>query len=129
MSNIGKLIDIHYPTHRKVRNILLTHSRLVADKALFIAQKHPELKADALFLEQVALVHDIGIIFTLAPDIDCHGPAPYLPHGILRGEPLRLNQLALLSGSAENHTGAGLYQKEVNNQRLALPHNHLLTAN
>lgn len=129
MSSIGQLIDLHYPAHRKVRNILLTHSRLVADKALFIAQKHPELKADALLLEQGALVHDIGIVFTQAPDIDCHGPAPYLQHGIIGGELLRQNQLAHLAGMAENHTGAGLSQKEIIAQGLPLPHKDLLPTN
>ena len=36
------LIDKYYPEANELRHILLTHSRSVADKALWIADRHPD---------------------------------------------------------------------------------------
>lgn len=67
------LIDKYYPQDNELRNILLVHSRSVADKALRIADKHPELNLDATFLNEAAMLHDIGIFLTYAPGIQCLG--------------------------------------------------------
>lgn len=40
------LIDKYYPQDNELKHILLVHSRSVADKALWIAARHPELKLD-----------------------------------------------------------------------------------
>lgn len=55
------LIDKYYPQDNELRNILLVHSRSVADKALWIADKHPELNLDTTFLNEAAMLHDLGI--------------------------------------------------------------------
>ena len=55
-----ELIDKYCPEER-LHHILLTHSRAVADKALAIARSHPELGADEQFIEEAALLHDIGM--------------------------------------------------------------------
>ena len=41
------LIDKYYPEANELRHILLTHSRSVADKALWIVDRHPELSLDS----------------------------------------------------------------------------------
>lgn len=83
-----KIINKYYP-NRKARDILIQHSRSVADKVLEITQNHPELGMDTVFLEEGAMVHDIGIFLTHAPAIGCGGEAPYLCHGYLGADLMR----------------------------------------
>jgi len=118
---IEELINKYYPKNRPVRNILITHSSLVRDKALSIAQRHPELQADENILEAGAMLHDIGIILTHAPKIDCYGNNPYIKHGILGSKILKDNGLDKLALIAERHTGAGISSKEIIKQNLPLP--------
>ena len=44
------IIDKYYPEANALRDILLTHSRQVADRCLKIAKAHPELRLDVEFL-------------------------------------------------------------------------------
>ena len=102
------LIDIYYPENNRLKEIFLTHSRSVADRALKIAHNHPELNLDEAFLYEAAMLHDIGIFKTNAPGIECIGDAPYICHGYLGADLLRdagFPQHALV---CERHTGTGL---------------------
>ena len=56
-----QIINKYYDDHT-LRDILLRHSRAVADKALEIVRNHPELHADERFVEEAAMLHDIGIV-------------------------------------------------------------------
>ena len=56
------IINKYYPEDNELRHILLVHSRAVADKALAIADRHPELLLDRQFIEEAAMLHDIGIV-------------------------------------------------------------------
>lgn len=62
-----KLIDKYYADAPELRHILVTHSRQVADRALQIIDAHPEWTEQGLvdrqFVEEAAMLHDIGIIF------------------------------------------------------------------
>lgn len=60
------LIDKYYADTPRLRELLWIHSRQVADRCLKIAVLHPELGLDKAFLEEAALLHDIGILHTLA---------------------------------------------------------------
>lgn len=42
------IINKYYPEDNELKHILLAHSRSVADKALWIAGKHPELNRQAV---------------------------------------------------------------------------------
>ena len=84
-----EIINHFYPTDTELRHLLLLHSRQVADKALSIVHRHPELGADITFVEEGAMLHDIGIFLTSAPSIHCHGSQPYICHGILGANLLR----------------------------------------
>ena len=72
------LIDKYYPEENELKHILLTHSRSVADKALAMARNHPELNLDLAFVEEAAMLHDIGIFRTDADGIHCFGTYPYM---------------------------------------------------
>ena len=76
--NYQAIIDKYYPEENELKHILLVHSRSVADKALMVAERHPELHLDCQFLEEAAMLHDIGIIRCDAPGIQCFGSEPYI---------------------------------------------------
>ena len=111
-----------YCKEDKLQHILLTHSRAVADKALKIAREHPELNADETFIEEAALLHDIGCVMVNAPAIECYGTEPYIRHGILGAEILRSEGLPRHALVCERHTGTGLTLQQIIEQKLPLPH-------
>ena len=111
-----------YCTNEKQLHILLVHSRAVADKALEIARRHPEWLVDELFIEEAALLHDIGIVHANAPAIECYGKEPYIRHGILGAEILRREGLERHALVCERHTGTGLTLQQIVEQDLPLPH-------
>ncbi|MEG1904894.1 MAG: phosphohydrolase, partial [Bacteroidales bacterium] len=55
------IIKKYYPENSEIYHVLVDHSRLVADKALELAARHPELNPDMNFIEEAAMLHDIGI--------------------------------------------------------------------
>jgi len=115
------IIDKYYPQDNELRHILITHSRKVADKALKIVDNHPELGADRQFVEEAAMLHDIGIFLTEAPSIYCFGNEPYMRHGLLGAELLRKEGFPRHALVCERHTGTGLTQEEIIAQKLPLP--------
>lgn len=115
-----ELINKYCPED-KLQHILLTHSCAVADKALAIARSHPELSADEQFIEEAALLHDIGIVRVNAPAIACYGTEPYICHGILGAEILRSEGMERHALVCERHTGTGLTLQQIVAQQLPLP--------
>ena len=120
------LIDRYYPEQNELRHILLTHSQSMADKALWIADRHPELQADRTFLYEGAMLHDIGIFLTDADGIHCHGSHPYICHGYLGADLLRSEGFPRHALVCERHTGAGLSLEQIVSQALPIPHREML---
>jgi len=116
-----EIIDRYYNNNPDLRRLLIRHSEDVAMKALGIAQNHPELDIDRQFVFEAAMLHDIGIFKTSAPEIHCFGRERYLRHGILGAELLRNEGLPQHALVCERHTGAGLTKKEIAGRRLPLP--------
>ena len=102
------IIYKYYPADDELRRVLLHHSRQVADRCLQIAHKHQELPVDVQFVEEAAMLHDIGIYQCNAPSIHCHGTEPYIKHGPIGGEILRAEGFPRHARVAERHTGTGL---------------------
>lgn len=119
--NPTDLIWKYYADNEPLRELLLLHSRQVAQRALEIADRHPELHLDTAFVEQAAMLHDIGIFMTHAPGIHCHGEHPYLLHGYLGGQLMRQEGLDRVARVCERHTGTGLTARNITEQRLPLP--------
>lgn len=101
--------------------ILVTHSKAVADRAVQVAEAHPELNADREFIYRAAMLHDIGIIKTNAPSIYCEGDEPYICHGYLGADMLRSIGLDKYAYVAERHTGTGLRREYIIENGLPLP--------
>lgn len=102
------IINKYYADNDPLRTLLLKHSRQVADRCLEIVKKHQELPVDVQFLEEAAMLHDIGIFRCNAPTIYCYGTEPYLRHGPIGGELLRNEGFPRHARVAERHTGTGL---------------------
>ena len=100
---------------------LVKHSRLVAEKALSFAQKHPELSLDLDFVQEAAMLHDIGVFQCHAPSIGCHGTHPYLQHGYRGAALLRSCGYPRHALVCERHTGTGLSKEQILAQNLPLP--------
>lgn len=115
------IIDKYYDKSSRLREILTTHSRLVADKALLCARRSG-IVMDLDFVEEAAMLHDIGIFKCNAPDICCIGELPYICHGIAGRNILEAEGLPHHALVCERHTGAGLTIDDIIRQNLPLPH-------
>ena len=116
------IIAKYYPIDSEGYRILVAHSRQVADKALSIARMHPEMSPDLEFIEEAAMLHDIGIFRCNAPGIDCHGEAEYICHGYLGAELMRQEGYPRHARVCERHTGTGITLAMIEERDLPLPH-------
>lgn len=123
--NIDKIISLYYEEGTPLLNLLLTHSEMVAQKALSLADA-ARLGVDRDFVWNAAMLHDIGIFRCNAPSIYCHGTEPYIRHGIIGGELMRGLGCPEIARVCERHTGSGLTAKEIEEQGLPLPHKDFL---
>jgi len=121
MELINALLKEYCKDNVKLYHILYKHSRDVANKALAIIDNHPELNADRFFVEEAAMLHDIGIVETYAPSIECHGSQPYIRHGIIGASIVQSKGLYEYSRVCARHTGTGLTKQEIIAQNLPLP--------
>jgi uncharacterized protein len=115
------LIDKYYPEDDDLKRLLIKHSRQVAEKCLAACDKHPELNLDRAFVEEAAMLHDIGIRWCHAPSIFCQGDKHYICHGMIGGELLRKEGLIRHAQVCERHTGTGLTKEQIIRQQLPLP--------
>jgi uncharacterized protein len=93
----------------------------VTKKALEIAESVPELNPDLRFIEEAAMLHDIGIIRTHVPELGCFGKEPYAKHGIIGREMLEKEGLPKHALICERHTGVGITKEDIEKQGLPLP--------
>jgi len=116
------LIEKYYPPGSLAHLILMRHSGLVAAKAVSAARTvSRQQPVDIDFVREAALLHDIGILFTNAPDLGCHGELPYLAHGYKGRELLEQEGLPRHALVCERHIGVGLTAEEIRVQQLPLP--------
>lgn len=120
------IIEKYYPVGSDAYRILVDHSRSVADKALAIARMHPEMNLDLTFVEEAAMLHDIGIFQCNAPSIDCHGEADYICHGYLGAELMRAEGYPRHALVCERHTGTGLSLEMIELMQWPIPHRDML---
>lgn len=111
--DVQHIIDRYYPVDNELKNIYMVHARKVAELALEMAGRHPELNVDIMFVEEAAMLHDIGIFLTDAPRIFCFGSEPYLCHGYLGAELVRSLGYERHARVCERHTGTGLLASQI----------------
>lgn len=117
-----------YIEDEELRELLITHSKCVALKALSIADECGiGERIDRDFVRDAAMLHDIGIVKCNAPGIHCHGNLPYICHGIAGADILRAEGLdEKYCRVCERHTGAGITAEEIEQRGLPLPHRDLM---
>jgi uncharacterized protein len=117
------LLERHFRHSSRALAIVAGHSRLVADKALAIAARAAShgIAVDLAFVEAAAMLHDIGVCRVSAPGIGCHGPLPYIAHGIAGREILEAEGLPHLALVCERHIGVGLTAEDIRLPGLPLP--------
>ena len=120
------LLKMFYPVDSLSYRILLEHSRLVMEEAVAVVKNHPELMADMQFVREAAMLHDIGIFKTDAPDLGCFGSLPYICHGYLGADLLRGVGLPRHALVCERHTGTGLALQEIIARNLPVPHREMV---
>jgi len=115
------IIRRYYPKDSKTFHVLVAHGRGVSEKALAVAKRVSELQPDLQFIEEAAMLHDIGIFLTHAPEIGCFGDRPYICHGYLGRELLEREGLPKHALVCERHIGVGLSRRDIEEQELPLP--------
>ncbi len=114
------------PPHSPLFSLFSIHAALVAAKAV-IGGRRAGLDAAALrFVEEAALLHDIGIVEVHEPKLHCHGALPYLQHGVAGRRILEALGLPAHARVAETHVGVGLTSAEIAAQNLPLPQRDML---
>ncbi|HXE95823.1 MAG TPA: HD domain-containing protein [Dongiaceae bacterium] len=102
--------------------IVLIHGRHVADLALRIAECLEMGKEERQFIEEAAMLHDIGVCRVSAPELGLHGSLPYIMHGVLGRDILEKEGYPLHALVSERHTGVGLTCEDIVRQNMPLPH-------
>jgi uncharacterized protein len=124
--NAPDILHKYLDAHKGLYEIVYDHSKKVADKAVSIALKHPELHSDLTFLKEASMLHDIGVFKTYAPNVRCFGTLPYLCHGYLGREILDAEGLTMHALVCERHVGTGLTLDEIVDRDLPLPHRDMI---
>lgn len=123
--DIPAIFRNYYSESQELLSTVTVHSECVAGKALECLRQNG-IEADLQFVEEAALLHDIGVVRCHAPAILCMGDLPYICHGIEGRkmlDSLGLHRHALV---CERHTGAGLTVDDIIAQNLPLPHRDML---
>lgn len=119
------IINKYCVDNEELKQILMTHSRQVADRAQLILARHPEWvesgEVDPVFVEEAAMLHDIGVVLCDAPRIHCLGTHQYIEHGYLGAEILRQEGLPKHAAVAERHTGTGITIEQIVREDLPIP--------
>ena len=116
------IIQRYYTPGNDDYRVLVLHSRQVADLAVKLGQRLIDKgePVDLEFVEEAAMLHDIGMCRTDAPGIHCYGTEPYIRHGILGRQMLDAIGLFRHGRVCERHTGAGITAVEIIDQHLPI---------
>ena len=120
------IINKYYEKGSLAHKIVTIHGKMVAKKAVAVARRVPELSPDIRFIQEAALLHDIGIIKVNAPQIGCGGSEPYIKHNILGAKILLQEGLERDAKVAENHVD--IKKQDIIKQGLPLPHKDFIPA-
>jgi uncharacterized protein len=115
------IISEYYKPSSEAYAMLLQHGESVARKALDAAAKIPNLNPDLTFIQEAAMLHDIAIFMTDAPELGCTGKHPYICHGYLGRELLENKGLFRHAMVCDRHVGVGITAEEIKHYNLPLP--------
>ncbi len=117
-----KILEHYFAPGSTTHAILVRHGHAVAEKALAIASgRLAAMNCDLDFITEAAMLHDVGIFLTHAPELGCVGAFPYVCHGYLGNEILCAMGLPKHGGVCERHVGVGIALEEIRRFKLPLP--------
>ena len=120
MDPVAIITRYYHPESLSFR-ILLSHSQAVAKMATLKSIQLNLDKTEIEFIMEAAMLHDIGIFYTSAPEIGCTGDLPYICHGY-KGYNLLLSEgLPRHALVCERHTGTGLTLQDIDKLGGLLP--------
>ena len=105
----------------KAFEIVLAHSLEVSALAVAVCSHLRLSGPETLFVQQAAMLHDIGVCRVKAPDLGLCKGHPYIMHGILGREILEQERLLQHALVCERHIGVGLTVEDIVGQSLPLP--------
>lgn len=101
--------------------VIVGHGRAVAGLALRVCRRLGLEEEACRFVEEAALLHDIGVCRTRAPDVGLDTGFPYIMHGIIGREILEREGFPRHALICERHIGVGLTVEDIIRQGLPLP--------
>jgi uncharacterized protein len=121
-----KIIEKYYSPDSRAYYFLICHSNKVTEKALKVAQRVEHLNPDRKFIEEAAMLHDIGIFLTDEPAIGCYGHKAYLCHGYLGRELLEKEGFPVHALVCERHVGVGITAQDIAEKNLPVPKREMM---
>ena len=118
---VDEIIEKYYLKDSVAFRYLNTHSKAVTELAVKIAEENQQLNPDMDFINEAAMLHDIGIYKTNAPIIGCNGTYPYIAHGYLGRQLLEKEGFPKHALVCERHIGVGITLEEILKNKLPLP--------
>ena len=119
--NYFELIQRYLSPDSLVYRVYIPHVAAVTTMAIRVGRRIGLSKEQLRFIEEAAMLHDIGIVRVRAPGIGCYGEQPYITHLIAGREILEAEGLPRHARVAVEHVGLGLTSEEIVAQGLALP--------
>lgn len=120
-----KIIQKHI-TNPLTLHIYMIHVTLVTARALKISKAMNLTDEQIQFIEEAAMLHDIGIIKVDDEDLGCAGELEYICHGTEGRNMLEAEGLPKHALVAERHTGVGIPKEDIINENLPIPHRDML---
>jgi uncharacterized protein len=121
-----KIIHKYIPPESFVYSVYIPHVSLVTAKALRIAKKLGLSHEQVIFIEEAAMLHDIGIVKVKRYSPSSDGDLPYICHAPVGREILEREGLPKHALVAERHIGIGISKQEIIEQQFPLPHRDML---
>ncbi len=120
------IIHAYIPPDSPVYRIYIPHVSLVTAKALALAKHLGVSRSRREFIEEAAMLHDIGIArvdrYSQLPPQNI----PYICHGPLGREILEQEGLPRHALVAERHVGVGISKQEIMDQGLPIPQRDMI---
>lgn len=121
-----KIIHKYIPPDTPLYRNYIIHVTLTTAKALEIARRLGLDDASIEFVEEAAMLHDIGVCKVRSEHIGSKGEQPYIAHGHLGREILEAEGLPKHALVAERHNGVGITKAEIIAKNLPVPHRDMV---
>jgi uncharacterized protein len=123
---VKRIILKYYSEDSLAYSYYYTHCIKVTELALKLIDQNKHLKINKKIVTYGAMLHDIGIIQTDAPEIGCFGNYPYIAHTYLGREMLEKEGLNDIAPVCERHIGVGISKEDIIKAGFPLPQRDMI---